>query len=111
MLFLTIAIGIGMATYIIFATTNNPVIAAIFPVILSFAACPLMCAPIAGLMWLINRKKRVKAHKEIGSVEEMNPKPGEKDNLSVLEHSCCSLHDKSQPKEKNRSQQQGNKLE
>ena len=73
MLFLSIIIGIGMATYFIFTTTNNPVIASTISVILSFAACPLMCAPMAGLIWLINRKIKKKVNKEKGT-EVINPK-------------------------------------
>ena len=84
MLFLAIAIGIGVATYFIFTTTNNSAIAAAtIPVILSFAACPLMCAPMVGLIWLINQIKKKKMYKEEGAIEVMNQKQQEKDTSSI----------------------------
>ena len=83
MLFFTIVIVIGVATYFIFTTTNNSAIAATIPVILSFAACPLMCAPMVGLIWLINQIKKKKIHKEKGAVEVMNQKQQEKDTASI----------------------------
>lgn len=58
LLFLAMAIGIGVATYFVFTVTNNPVFAASIPLILSFAACPLMCVVMGGFMWIMNRNKK-----------------------------------------------------
>lgn len=88
MLFLAIAIGIGAATYFIFATTNNPAIAASIPLIMSFAACPLMCVIMGGLMVVMNRsKKRKEVTKERANPKEnmINQLPAES-KQSVLEH-------------------------
>jgi hypothetical protein len=54
------------ATYLVLTTTitNNPTIAAAIPVLLSFAACPLMCAAVGGLMWFSRRSSKInESHK------------------------------------------------
>jgi hypothetical protein len=50
-----VGLAIAIATYLVFTTTNNPAIAATLSMLLSFAACPLMCAPVGGLMWFSRR--------------------------------------------------------
>ena len=73
--FSTIAIGIALATYFILAMTNNLAIvasAAIIPSILSFAICPLMCVPMIGIMWFINRTQKNKENK--ASIVDTNQK-------------------------------------
>lgn len=55
---LAMVIGIGASTYFVFSATNNPVFAASIPLIMSFAACPLMCAAMGGSMWLMKRYKK-----------------------------------------------------
>lgn len=50
-MFSSMGLVIAVATYIVLTTTNNPAIAAALPVLLSFGACPLMCAAVGGLMW------------------------------------------------------------
>ncbi len=60
-----------------------------------------MCAPMVGLLWLINRIKNDKACKEKGTAEVVNLKQQKKDNVIKLEHPYWSLHDKGQIKEKN----------
>ena len=54
-MFSSMGLVIAIATYVAFTTTNNPAMAAAIPVLLSFAACPLMCAVVEGLMWFSHR--------------------------------------------------------
>lgn len=67
-----------MGIYFVFSTTNNPAIAATMPALAAFAICPVMCAVMGGLMWMMNRSSKNKG-KEQGHLlkdEEMS--------------SCCS---------------------
>jgi hypothetical protein len=54
----TIFSSVGLAaitSYLTFTTTNNPAISSALPVLLSLAACPLMCAVLGGIMWFSRR--------------------------------------------------------
>lgn len=87
---LAMVIGIGAITYFVFSATNNPVFAASIPLIMSFAACPLMCAAMGGSMWLMNRyKKRNNLAKEtkLNPIENDIEKQPVEHNKSVLEDS------------------------
>ncbi len=96
MLFLVIAIGIGaVVTYFIFTTTNNPAIVASIPLILSFAACPLMCVVMGAFMVIMNRsKKRKEVTRESANPKEnmINQQPTEP-KQSMLEH-LQNVHEK-----------------
>src|SRR5581483_6725494 len=50
--------GIGIVSY--FAFTTMPALAAAIPAILTFAACPAMCAAMGGAMWLQKRRANKK---------------------------------------------------
>jgi hypothetical protein len=57
-MFSSMGLVITVATYFVLTTTNNPTIAAILPLLLSFGACPLMCAAVGGLMWFSHRSSK-----------------------------------------------------
>lgn len=57
-LLLAITIGIGVIIYFPFVLTSNPTIAASISLILSFAACPLMCVVMGGFMVVMNQNKK-----------------------------------------------------
>ena len=87
---LAMVIGIGVIMYFVFSATNNPVFAASIPLIMTFAACPLMCAVMGGSMWLMNRyKKKNKLPKEtkLNPIENTIEKQPVEHNQSVLETS------------------------
>lgn len=90
-LFSSIIVAMGATTYFIFSATNNPAIAATIPLILSFAACPAMCAGMGGIMWLMNRKKK-STEKINVNLKLMEKEPQEKTNETSLENSCCNMH-------------------
>ena len=46
--------GVGITTFI--ALTALPTVAAVIPALLSFAACPAMCAAMAGMMLFQRRR-------------------------------------------------------
>lgn len=50
-IFSSVGLAAAITSYLIFTTTNNPAIASALPALLSFAACPLMCAVMGGIMW------------------------------------------------------------
>lgn len=50
----SVALGIAVTAYAAFTLTHNPAIAATVPALLSFAACPAMCAGICGACFLVN---------------------------------------------------------
>lgn len=89
-LILAMVIGIGAITYFIFSATNNPVFAASIPLIMSFAACPLMCAAMGGSMWLMNRyknKNNLAKETNLNQVKNAIEKQPVEHNQSVLESS------------------------
>lgn len=90
-LFSSIIVAMGATTYFIFSATNNPAIAATIPLILSFAACPAMCAGMGGIMWLMNRKKK-STEKINVNLKMMEMESQEKINETSLENSCCNMH-------------------
>ena len=59
-LFSSLSIGVGIITYIVFTTTNNPAVAATIPAVLTLGACPLMCAAVGGAMWFSQRLSKNK---------------------------------------------------
>ena len=65
-----VAIGAVASIYAISAATNNFAILTASPVVLAFAACPLMCGMMAGGMWLVGRlsrnKQKTNLEKNIG---------------------------------------------
>ena len=107
-LFSSIAVAIGATTYFIFTTTNNPALAATIPLILSFAACPAMCAAMGGIMWLMNRKKK-NIHNQNRNVEITEIKQQDKDNETVSQNFCCNMHDKSSRNEENHTRKHEDK--
>ena len=60
--------GIGIASY--FAFTTVPAMAAAVPAILTFAACPAMCAAMGGAMFLQKRRSNKKNPSKM-AVKEM----------------------------------------
>jgi hypothetical protein len=50
-IFSSVGLVIAFATYLAFTTTNDPTVATALPVLLSLAACPLMCAVMGGIVW------------------------------------------------------------
>ena len=48
-------LGIAVIAYAAFILTHNPAIAATIPALLSFVACPAMCAGICGAFFLVHR--------------------------------------------------------
>lgn len=88
-LLLVMTLGIGAIAYFIFITPSNPTIVSSLPLILSFAACPIMCAVMGGLMVIINRsnkkdeleKVKVNPHQQIVDQQIVEPKH------SLSEHS------------------------
>jgi hypothetical protein len=54
-MFSFVGLAIAIATYLALISTSNPAIASALPVLLSLAACPLMCAVIGGIMWFSRR--------------------------------------------------------
>jgi len=58
--FVVVAIGIVASIYALSAATNNFAILTASPVVLAFAACPIMCGVMAGAMWLVGRLSRNK---------------------------------------------------
>jgi hypothetical protein len=50
-IFSSVGLAAAITSYLTFTTTNNPAIASALPVLLSLAACPLMCAVLGGIMW------------------------------------------------------------
>jgi hypothetical protein len=56
----SIGLAIAASIYLVLTTTNNPAIATALPAVLTFAACPLMCGVMAGVMWLSRRSSRTK---------------------------------------------------
>lgn len=57
-IFSSAGLAIAIATYLAFATTNNPAIAAALPALLSLGVCPVMCAVVGGLMWFSRRSSK-----------------------------------------------------
>jgi|SRR5215211_9175681 len=76
--------AIAAATYIVFATTNNPAIAAALPTLIGFAACPLMCTVMGAAMWLSHRSSKNKNKNDDGRNNIQKPSSVEE------EKSCCS---------------------
>lgn len=89
-LILAMAVGIGAIIYFVFTATNNPVFAASIPLILSFAACPLMCVVMGGFMWIKSRNKKnsnvIKEKRVVPSENSIEPQPVEH-KQSVVEWS------------------------
>jgi hypothetical protein len=73
-----LGVGLTVGIYFVFSTTNNPAIAATVPALAAFAICPVMCAVIGGLIWMMNRfsKNKGKELRHLLKDEEMS--------------SCCS---------------------
>jgi hypothetical protein len=73
-----LGVGLTVGIYFVFSTTNNPAIAATVPALAAFAICPVMCAVMGGLMWMMNRssKNKGKEQRHLLKDEEMS--------------SCCS---------------------
>jgi protein-S-isoprenylcysteine O-methyltransferase Ste14 len=69
-LLLVMTLGIGAVAYFIFITPSNPTMGSSLPLILSFAACPIMCAVMGGLMVIMNR---IKKKNEVAKVK-VNPR-------------------------------------
>ncbi|MGH9976850.1 MAG: hypothetical protein ACRD8Z_13605 [Nitrososphaeraceae archaeon] len=55
-----LGIGLTVAIYFFFSTTNSPAVAAAVPALAAFAICPAMCAVMGGLMWVISRSSKGK---------------------------------------------------
>src|SRR5215207_11180962 len=58
-MFTSMGLIIAIATYVAFTKANNPAMVSAIPVLLSFAACPLMCAFVGGLMWFSHRSSTI----------------------------------------------------
>ncbi|MGH9984968.1 MAG: hypothetical protein ACRD8W_13545 [Nitrososphaeraceae archaeon] len=59
-----LGIGLTVGIYFVFSTTNNPAIAAAVPALAAFAICPVMCAVMGGLMWVISRSSKSKGKEQ-----------------------------------------------
>lgn len=57
---LVVAVGVVATVYAISKATNNFAILAVSPLVLAFAACPIMCGVMGVGMWLAGRLSRNK---------------------------------------------------
>jgi hypothetical protein len=90
MLFSSLGSAIAGVSYLTFATTSNPAVAATIPAILSFAACPVMCVAMGGAMWFVNRFSK---NKNKDNQMVMTSHRAEKQEKEI-EGSCCgNLHE------------------
>lgn len=93
-IFSSIGLAIAAATYLAFTTTtNNSATAAAIPALVSFAACPAMCAAIGGGIWLKNRFSKNNNDNNVISIATAKEEP------------CCGV----QPT--NKKQQKTNDIE
>ena len=53
-----LGVGLTVGIYFVISTTNNTAIAAALPALAAFAICPVMCAVMGGLMWMMNRSSK-----------------------------------------------------
>lgn len=71
------AIGIVASIYALSAATNNFTILTVSPLVLAFAACPIMCGVMVGGMWLVGRfsrnKQKTNLEKNIGRYSHFGP--------------------------------------
>lgn len=66
--------GAGIAIVSYFAFTTMPALAAAIPAILTFAACPAMCAAMGGTMWFQKRRSNKRNALKTTQREMMAPK-------------------------------------
>ena len=71
-----VVVGIATTIYAVSVATKNFALLALSPLALGFLACPLMCAVMAGGMWLAGRGSRNK----------------EKANFQKNTAGCCHHH-------------------
>jgi len=57
--------GVGIAGIAYISLAANPVAAAAIPAVLTFAACPAMCAAMGGTMWLSRRFSKRKNQTQV----------------------------------------------
>jgi hypothetical protein len=81
-LFSSLSIGVGIITYLVFTTINNPAVAAAIPTVLILGACPLMCAAMGGAMWFSQRLSKNKNKNISERLQRSAPDWGQ-------ESSCC----------------------
>ena len=88
-------LGIGAAAYFIFITPSIPTIGSSLPLILSFAACPIMCAVMGGLMVIMNRikKKNEVAKVKVNPPQQLVDQQFVETKHSLSEHSQ-NVHEK-----------------
>lgn len=53
-----LSVGLTVGIYFVISTTNNTAIAVALPALAAFAICPVMCAAMGGLMWMMNRSSK-----------------------------------------------------
>ena len=89
--FSSAGLAIAIGAYLIFTTTKTPALAATLPALLPFAACPLMCVAVGGLMWF-SRRSSISNDNHKGSHDipmATNIKEGEASsccNQEILQH-------------------------
>ena len=88
--FYSAGLAIAIGAYLIFTTTKTPALAATLPALLPFAACPLMCVAVGGLMWF-SRRSPISNDNHKGSHDipmATNIKEGEASccNQEILQH-------------------------
>lgn len=83
--------GIGIASY--FAFTTVPALAAAIPAILTFAACPAMCAAMGGAMWFQKRRASKKNSLKMAQREIMNPKSDTPNMNRVIDSPVIPLNE------------------
>jgi hypothetical protein len=60
----------GAAGIVAYVSSTNPAFAATLSALLVFAACPVMCAAMGGIMWLNRRLSKKKAMKMLQQHQE-----------------------------------------
>lgn len=73
---LVVGIGIICTIYVVSKTTNNFAILTLSPLVLAFAACPIMCGVMGVGMWLMGRHSRNKQNANLNKNNGRLPKFG-----------------------------------
>jgi hypothetical protein len=89
-LFSSLGSAIAGVSYLTFATTSNPAVAATIPAILSFAACPVMCIAMGGVMWFVSRFSK---NKNNDNQMVMALHRAETQKREIKDSCCGNLHE------------------
>jgi len=92
--------GAGIAIVSYFAFTTVPALAAAIPAILTFAACPAMCAAMGGAMWLQKRRANKKNSLKMAEGEMIAPKSMALNKDDVVDSQIIPVNEQSHPQNK-----------